>query len=230
MKTTTTPTTKRIICLANSRKRGGRCVAGKVMQPDGRAGGWLRPVSARDDEEVSPRERCYADGADPQVLDVIDLPLLNPRPKTYQQENWLLDPNRRWTKVGQAAWNDLVAMTDRDEPLWINGHSTRGGQNDRVPLAETAAIDNSLRLIRVGALTVTVSEPSRPSADFPILRGRFNYMGDEYCFRITDPESESGSLDLSYGVYHVGERYLTVSLGEPFDGHAYKLIATIIKP
>lgn len=226
----TTSTVKRIVCLANSRKRGGRCVAGKELRPDGRAGGWLRPVSARDDEEVSPRERCYADGGDPQVLDVIDVPLLSPRPKTYQRENWLLDPNHRWAKVGQATWNDLRSMTDRDEPLWINGHSTRVGQNDRIPLAETAAISNSLRLIKVEALTVTVSEPSRPSADFPMLRGSFNYLGDEYRFRITDPESESGSLNLSYGDYSVGERYLVVSLGEPFEGHAYKLIATIIKP
>ena len=227
---TALPTVKRIVCLANSRKRGGRCVAGKVLRLDGHASDWLRPVSARDDEEVSPRERCYADGADPQVLDVIDVPLLNPRPKTYQQENWLLDANRHWAKVGRATWNDLPAMTDRDEPLWINGHSTRGGQNDRVPLAETAGIDNSLRLIRVDALTVTISEPARPSADFPILRGSFNYFGDEYRFRITDPESESGSLNLPYGDYPVGERYLVVSLGEPFEGHAYKLIATIIKP
>ena len=226
----TIPTVKRIVCLANSRKRGGRCVAGKELLPDGRAGGWIRPVSAREDEEVSPREHCYADGGDPQVLDVIDVPLLGPRPKTYQRENWLLDPNCRWAKVGQATWNDLRSMTDRDEPLWMNGHSTRAGENDRVPLAETAAIDNSLRLIRVDALTVTVSEPSRPSADFPILRGSFSYLGDEYRFRVTDSASESGSLGLAHGDYPVGERHLVISLGEPFEGYAYKLVATIIKP
>ena len=161
----TTPTVKRIVCLANSRKRGGRCVAGKVMQSDGRSAGWLRPVSARDDEEVSPRERCYADGGEPQILDVIDVPLLSPRPKTYQRENWLLDPNRRWAKVGRATWNDLRAMTDRDEPLWINGHSARGGQNDRIPLAETAAIDNSLRLITHAYPLCHCEERSPPQAD-----------------------------------------------------------------
>ena len=221
---------KQIVCLANSRKRGGRCVAGKEMLADGRFGGWLRPVSSREDEEVSERERCYADGEDPQLLDVIAVPILNPRPKTYQRENWLLDPSRRWSRVGQLQWADLPGLTDQDQPLWINGYSSRGGQNDQVPVAETADIDNSLRLIQVDYLTVIVSEPARPSANYPILRGRFSYHGDEYCFRITDPESESGSVDLPYGEYRVGDRYLTVSLGEPFEGNAYKLIAAIIKP
>ncbi|MXZ90278.1 MAG: hypothetical protein F4W95_12190 [Chloroflexi bacterium] len=224
------PTVKRIVCLANSRKYGGRCVAGKELLPDRRAGGWIRPVSSRENEEVSERERCYADGEDPQVLDIIDVPLLRPHPKTYQQENWLLNPGLRWTKTGRVLWNDLHSMTDRDAPLWTNGYSTLAGQNDRVPIDDTDAIDNSLRLIRVSALTVTVSEPSHPSADFPILRGSFNYDGEEYCLRITDPESENGSVNLSYRDYPVGERYLVISLGEPFEGYAYKLIATIIKP
>ena len=226
-----TPSTiKRIVCLANSRKRGGRCVAGKELLPEDRVGGWIRPVSARDDEEVGPQERCYPDGGDPQVLDIIDVPLLRPHPKTYQRENWLLDPYQQWNKAGQVTWDDLCTMLDRDEPLWINGHSTSSGHNDRVPTDAAAGLDNSLRLIRVDALTVSVSEPLRPSADFPILRGSFNYHGDDYCFRITDPESENGSLGLPYGDYRVGERYLCVSLGEPFEGYAYKLIATIIKP
>ena len=226
----TVPTVKRIVCLANSRKRGGRCVAGKELLPEDRVGGWIRPVSARDDEEVGPQERCYPDGGDPQILDIIDVPLLRPHPKTYQQENWLLDHYQRWTKAGQVTWDDLYTMIDGDEPLWINGHSTPSGRNDRVLTDDAAGLDNSLRLIRVDAMTVSVSEPLRPSADFPILRGSFNYHGDDYCFRITDPESENGSLSLTYGDYRVGERYLCVSLGEPFEGYAYKLIATIIKP
>ena len=224
------PTVKRIVCLANSRKYGGRCVAGKELLPDGRAGGWIRPVSNRENEEVSERERCYADGEDPRVLDIIDLPLFSHRPKTYQQENWLLNPGVRWTKTGRALWNDLSTMVDQDASLWLNGHSALAGQNDRVPIDDTHAIDNSLRLIRVSTLTVSVSEPSHPSAEFPNLRGYFNYNGEDYGLRITDPESENGSVNLDYRDYHVGERYLVISLGEPFDGYAYKLIATIIKP
>jgi hypothetical protein len=50
------PVTKRIICLANSRKLSGRCLAGREFV-DGCAGDWIRPVSSREHEEVSERER-----------------------------------------------------------------------------------------------------------------------------------------------------------------------------
>ena len=225
----TTPTVKRMVCLANSRKNAGRCVAGKEMSYDGKPGQWIRPVSNRENEAVSEGERSYADGTDPKVLDIIEVPLIIHKPKAYQQENWLLNPSRQWRKVGRVGWHDLTQLADPGAPLWTNGYNSRGGANDQAPEDITAAHDTSLRLVLVGDLTVTVSEPSRPSANYPILRGRFTHCNETYCFRITDPVSESGSVDLPYGEYPVGERYLTVSLGEPFEGHAYKLIAAIIK-
>lgn len=78
------PVVKRIVCLANSRKLSGRCVAGKEMTA-GRAGSWIRPVSDRPAEEVSLEERRYADGSDPALRDIINVPLREPRPKSY---NW----------------------------------------------------------------------------------------------------------------------------------------------
>lgn len=86
------PVKKRIVCLANSRKLSGRCIAGKELVEPRR---WIRPVSVREHEEVSEYERQYEDGSDPRVLDIFDVELLEPRPRTYQQENWLLDPDLR---------------------------------------------------------------------------------------------------------------------------------------
>ena len=226
----TKQTTKRIVCLANSRKMAGRCVAGKELSEDGHGGNWIRPVSSRENESISVRERCYADGNEPELLDIIEVTLLNPKPKGYQQENWLLNTSSQWRKVGRLSSDDLPQLADPEAPLWTNGFTSRGGENDQVPVDVAAAHDTSLRLVRVNNLTVIVSEPSRPSANYPILRGRFRYCGDTYCLRITDPVSENGSVNLPYREYPVGERFLTVSLGEAFAGNAYKLIAAIIRP
>lgn len=223
-------TVKRIVCLANSRKMAGRCVAGKELAEDGHGGNWIRPVSNRENESISERERRYADDNDPELLDLIEVPLLNPRPKGYQQENWLLNASRQWRKVGRLSSDDLPQLADPEAPLWANGFTSRGGENDQVPVDLAAEHNTSLRLVKVSDLTVIVSEPSRPSANYPILRGRFTYCGDTYCLRITDPVSESGSVNLPYREYPVGERYLTISLGEAFEGNAYKLIAAIIRP
>ena len=79
---------KRIVCLANSRKLHGRCLAGREWI-DGHPGRWIRPVSAREHQEVSEYERQYEDGSDPRVLDIMDVPLLEPSPgpARYQSEN-----------------------------------------------------------------------------------------------------------------------------------------------
>ena len=110
------PHVKRILCLANSRKLSGRCLAGREF--DGlEAGPWIRPVSDREHEEVSEHERQYEDGSDPRVLDVIDVPLCEPRPSGYQVENWLLDPEYYWQKAGRLPQTELSRFTEPHRTL-----------------------------------------------------------------------------------------------------------------
>ena len=208
---------------------GGRCVAGKELLADGRTGGWIRPVSHREHEEVSTLEQQLEDGSEPQVLDIIDVPVLRERPRAYQQENWLLYPRHRWSKVGRITWSDLPQLVDQDETLWINGHSSAKGVNDRVPDDLVTSLDSSLLLIKVDRLDVDISYDS--DKDSYQLRGVFRHNGLMYSLRITDPTSESTAEELGASVIRVdAERFLTVSLGEPFEGFAYKLIAAIIRP
>jgi hypothetical protein len=222
-------TVKRIVCLANSRKLNGRCIAGVELSGRQRVA-WIRPVSAREHGEVSEYERQYEDGSDPRVLDIMDLPLLDPAPKGCQQENWLLDPDHYWVKIDSAAWSDLQRFADPIAPLWINGHHTYNGLNDKVPVSLADTLDSSLRLVRVERLTLSVFKPGEAFGN-PKRRvqGRFRHHGTEYQLWVTDPGYERAYLAKPDGDYEIGESFLTVSLGEPHNDACYKLIAAIIE-
>lgn len=222
-------TVKRIVCLANSRKLQGRCIAGIELDGPRRAG-WIRPVSAREREEVSEYERQYEDGSDPCVLDVIDVPLLEPRPRAYQQENWLLDPEYYWEKVRRCGWNELAGLVDPVGPLWIDGHHTYHGMNDKIPLELAGDVQGSLRLLRVDGLGLSVFKPGEAFGNLKRrVQGRFRHDGKEYRLWVTDPEYERAYLRKPDRDYEIGECFLTVSLGEPHEGACYKLIAAVIE-
>lgn len=220
---------KRIVCLANSRKLSGRCVAGKELS-GGKPIGWIRPVSAREHEEVSEYERQYQDGSDPRVLDIMDVPLLDTRPMGYQQENWLLDPEHYWVKAGRFAWNDLWQLADTTAPLWVNGQSTYNAYNDKIPLAMAGELRSSLRLVRLDRLTLSVFKPGEAFGN-PKRRvqGRFQHAGEDYRLWVTDPGYERTQLARPDGDYEIGESFLTISVGEAYNDACYKLIAAIIE-
>ncbi len=215
-------TVKRIVCLANSHKPGGRCVAGKELLPDGGFGKWIRPVGSGKQDAVSDYERQYEGGGEPQLLDVIDVPIVKALPKTYQQENWVVDSHSYWTKVRRATRTNLQRMLDPVSPLWLNGH---GNTNDRVPVDLAHMLKDSLRLIKVDLWEIEVSRWG--------MKGHFRYAGEEYRLRITDPAYTHYS-NFAQGAYDIGESYLTISLGEPFQNpgtgswDCYKLIAGIM--
>ncbi|MBI4763059.1 MAG: hypothetical protein HY787_00435 [Deltaproteobacteria bacterium] len=220
---------KQIVCLANSRKLNGRCIAGKEMKL-GEPSGWIRPVSARENEEVSEYERQYKDGSDPRVLDILNIPLLEPRPKGYQRENWLFDPKSYWEKIGRSTWNNLQRFTDPIGPIWVNGIHTYNGLNDMIPLESAESIDNSLRFIWVDRLTLSVFRPGEVFGNLKRrVQGRFRHEKAEYWLWVTDPRYERAYLAKPDGEYEIGECFITVSLGEPYNNACYKLIAAIIE-
>ena len=219
----------RIICLANSRKIEGRCIAGREWTEQG-AGRWVRPVSARPKQEVSEYERQYEDGSDPRVLDVIDVPMLEPKPHGFQSENWLLDPRHYWSKVGSFSPFDLARLLDPVDRLWIDGYRTFNGSNDKIPEELMQAISSSLRLIRVQTLELCVFAPGEAFGNSKRrVQGRFDHAGHHYALWVTDPGYERDYLSKLDGDYKLGPCYLTVSLGELYDGFCYKLVAAIIE-
>ena len=217
---------KRIVCLANSRKYAGRCIAGKECVPAG-FGAWVRPVSARTTTELGRDERRYPDGKDPKILDLVDVALLEPAPHAYQTENHLVDAARGYRKAGEVPWDRVDGMLDQPESLWTNDSSSRFGLSDRVAVANAGSLIWSLALIRPETVAMRV----RVEAGKPRVRACFRYRGVPYTFGVTDPFAEWAWLKRHDGEYPVEGAVLCVSLGEPYtDGYCYKLVATVLTP
>ena len=224
--------TKRIVCLANSRKLVGRYIAGREWDGS-KAGPWIRPVSRREGQDVSEYERQYEDGSDPRPLDVIDVPVIEhtgPEAASWQNENWLLDEERYWRKLGRISWFSLPALVDDEQPLWSDGSHTQHGKNDRVPFSGLTPLEGSLRLIEVEELALAVFAPTEAFGNRKRrVQGRFHHAGRAYALWVMDPVCERRHLAKLDGHYRLGRCFLTISLGEPFDGYCYKLIAAVIE-
>ena len=151
---------KRIVCLANSFKTGGTCVAGKEVNANG-FGPWIRPVSARPTNEVSISESRYEDGIAPKLLDIIDVHLMNSAPQHHQTENHVIDATQRWTKVGALPWSMLDQISDRPATLWINSDRTKTGVFNCISQAEAATQRDSLALIRPDNFIVEVGSSTK---------------------------------------------------------------------
>ena len=82
-------------------------------------------------------EDCTCEGnKQPCVSDIISVPLLEPRPSSYQRENHLIDSGNTWINLGREPWTRLLELVDETGgTLWVNGHSSFYGTNDRVPEA-----------------------------------------------------------------------------------------------
>lgn len=178
----------------------------------------------------------YQDGSEPAVLDILEVPVIGHVPKDYQSENWELDPKRPWRKLGGTTFEGAAASLDSLGHLWQPGYNTYNGLNDHVPFEEAKREADSLRLIRVTNLALSVRAPGEAFGNLTRrVLGHFRHAGLEYRLWVTDVEWEREYLNGPNGDYSIGEACLTISLGEPFqdqygESHAYKLIAAIFTP
>lgn len=216
---------ERIVCLANSRKIGGRCVAGKRMGDHS----WFRPISDRQGHEISEFDRRYPDGKTAQLLDVIEIPCVEKRPHGHQSENVLIDNRFYWKKKGRASWQDILALVDQDADLWANGFSARYNRNNRVPEALIDKGGGSLRLIELDEIVLHAGPKATDSGKMKLVAS-FEYGGHEYKLDVTDPEYERACQEKGTGEYHLKSVVACISLAEPYNGYAYKLVASIITP
>ncbi|MBL7152834.1 MAG: hypothetical protein ISS79_03900 [Phycisphaerae bacterium] len=104
-----------IICLANSYKPGGSCIAG--IDPE--TGKWIRPVPDTKDRAIT-WQMMVIEGRKPEILDVIEIPLEDSGPDDgCQPENRLLKPGK-WKKVGRITAQELSEYCEDDTVILHN--------------------------------------------------------------------------------------------------------------
>lgn len=217
---------KYFICLANSYKHGGRCIAGIeitknaegnlviVNNPDGRPR-WIRPISNEKDG-VIPNEIAQ----DINLFSIIKLSDAIPCARNPHVED------TKYTQLkcykGRFSRNkDFInlCLDKKHQNLFYS-------QGKAISVDRAGQLDYSLMLIHLENAEAYIDEKREKSK----YRMKFNYYGYNYDFSITDPifleklrKAPSRSLQLK-------DVYLTLSLGLEFDGFHFKLVAGVIIP
>lgn len=217
---------KTIVCLANSYKHGGRCVAGVCVE-DGR---WVRLRGQRADGALMPGEYSFEDGSEAQVGDVVEVELKRPEPSACHPEDWSTGP-ASWRLVqrplDRKRWMEIVRRADGGGATILRGYRDRvsTGELRRQPMAE------SLTLVCPEKLWWWVREDERKRK----YRALFHRNHVTYDFALTDPKWIAGLDLMPTGIYEnrklvesKQETWLALSLSEAFMGWHYKLVAGVI--
>jgi len=217
------------VCLANSTKLGGRCVAG--IKTDGT--GWVRPVSEGPTGTLLPSHYTLDNGREADLLDVVEVEVTHHRPEPHQPENWVI-AKRQWRLVERL---EAVAAWQQVRPFLVLGPTLLGNRTDRIayPDLRSNPITNSLALIdpsKVNWLITTSLSGKRQT------RALFTLGGMSYDLGVTDPQCLQRLSKLKVGLYEnadIGifarDRLLfTISLGVPFSTQyfteqCFKLVA-----
>ncbi|MBI3412048.1 MAG: hypothetical protein HY040_27270 [Planctomycetes bacterium] len=215
-------TTRSILCLANSRKHGGRCVAG--LSADG--AGWVRAVSPTGDGTLSIAHYTFADGAEAAPLDLVEIPIQESRPRKHHPEDWVI-AGERWRRLPRLADQDIVRLL---RPHVEAGPALIRGTGDRIAFAsiEEKPMEKSLALAMPESIELYRKQTLRGSW---LARGRFRLAGASYDLGLTDPVwvNSVTHTEQPTNVKPAGKRILlTISLSEMFEGCFFKLIATLL--
>lgn len=215
-----------MIVLANSRKMGGRCVAGISLA----TGGWIRPVSSRPEGELQPSD-CAVEGRAPRTLDVVRFPYRERLDDRAQPENALIDDGK-WELARVVSPGAAYALL---HPHLEPGPALLGGVDKGVPdAAAQEGLDASLCLVEPDSIRFVSKAPYQPGKPRG-ARAVFELASQWYDLSITDSVVAPALRRAEYGSYSAPElgfpapahTLLTVSMTEPLNETRWKLAAAV---
>ena len=222
---------KEIVCLAYSRKLGGRCFAGIELA----ACRWIRAIGRHANGALSDFDCHMVVGNDPYTipkpLDVIRIDFVRPDPNLAQPENWITS-GTEWQRIRRANAGDLSILRQSisDDPELFRGYDRYVSSQEVGARPPTC----SLTLIRPTKLHWQAKKDQYGRDGF---RGQFTVSGATYDLPLTCDEyasqlARNGESRLIDGLSDASrEVLLTISLGDLFaeTGRYYKLIAGVIE-
>jgi len=214
---------KIFICLANSYKYGGRCLAGIELtasntgyniQRDKQGNPcWIRPVMPEGTGEI-PLEQVE----DIHLMDVVELEDVASLPHYAHSEDVTFSAIRKVRSYPLAA-SFLAKLQDRRDGDILNTPA-------RILTREEYQRGSySLALIQPEETEIYCYE----TTPHPKYRVRLLYHGTEYHFSLTDPDTLHWLEEqhLQSVTKHRGEFYLTISLSKEYNNAYYKLVAAV---
>ena len=208
----------RFVCLANSLKEGGRCIAGIVLdqyhQPiiQNNLPQWIRPVCPTEYGEIPIQHAIAFD-----LLDVLEMNVTGPKAVGYQSENVSFEPP--FSKVGTFNMADLANCCDHRCTLF-------GNRGKAISVDSIAGLDHSLVMIAVDQMNVELRS-TEGRRNKPQLRACFEYGDMYYDLPVTDPIFRERIIQNPRELEGKESIYLCVSIGIPYEGWHYKLVAGV---
>lgn len=220
------------ICLANSRKNTGRCVAGICIDKQC----WIQPISALEDGKLM-REYIMSNNKEACLLDEIEIDVVEPKPEPHQPENWLLGSSN-WQLVQQIPAASAIKYLT---PFIVSDPLLFGDEYNCIPYENflRQPAQKSLILVEPDTISWLIRENIRGTRQ---TRCVFTLAGKVYNLVITDPVFENRASKLEFGnhtyndvgITSTDRVFLTISLAEPFRDQAvgcdmcYKLVAAVL--
>ena len=215
---------KDIVLLACSKKHNNYCVAGI----DIRNGEWVRIVS--DDQVISEAVRAddmrFEDGALPQLLNIVRVPVLGRRPNYYQPENYILDDRHYWSRIGVANAVEVAKNYTTNRPEYLFYNTAKSIESNYIQGLREDEKFSLIALIPENLQVQVKHWPEGKKVDVSFI-----YNGRWYRYlKVTDPEFLHEFLGREEGNYFLRENImLVVSLGENYYGAHYKLVSGVIR-
>ena len=213
--------TIRFVCLANSIKEGGRCLAGiqlnnnnePIIEINGPK--WIRPICKTQHGQIYTHWVSRI-----TLLDIVEIELTGfPVKTSYQPENvFFKDDDLKI--VGRFDRDNLSNLCDNHYYIFSNWAKA-------LSVHEATLLNHSLILINVSKFQVLENKDIE-SPDKKKIRLQFTHNETQYDFPVTDPvflnlyRNNPGILNV------VKSLYLCVSIGINFNSWHYKLVAGII--